>query len=49
MGYASAAPFKEQHMARTRPEAWAAYCARTPRFLPWPRPKGTTGPQGADA
>lgn len=43
MGYASAAPFKEQHMARTRPEAWTAYCARTPRFLPWPRPKTTTG------
>ncbi len=38
MGYASAAPFKEMHMARTRGEAWAAYCARTPRFLPWPRP-----------
>lgn len=34
MGYASAAPFKEMHMARTRGEAWAAYCARTPRFLP---------------
>lgn len=39
MGYASAAPYKERHMAKTRPEAWAAYCARTPRFLPWPRPK----------
>lgn len=38
MGYASAAPYKERHMARTRPELWAAYCARTPRFLPWPRP-----------
>lgn len=38
MGYASAAPFKERHMARTRPEAWAAYCRRTPRFFPWPRP-----------
>ncbi len=37
MGYASAAPFKEAHMARTRGEAWTAYCARTPRFLPWPR------------
>lgn len=49
MGYASAAPFKEQHMARTRPEAWAAYCARTPRFLPWPRPKATPKPEGADA
>ena len=48
MGYASAAPFKEQHMARTRPEAWAAYCARTPRFLPWPRP-GTSKSAGADA
>ena len=46
MGYASAAPFKEQHMARTRPEAWAAYCARTPRFLPWPRPRRA---DGADA
>ena len=39
MGYASAAPFKEAHMARTRGDAWAAYCARTPRFLPWPRPR----------
>ncbi|MFN4295774.1 MAG: DUF1295 domain-containing protein [Brevundimonas sp.] len=39
MGYASAAPFKEAHMARTRGEAWSAYCARTPRFLPWPRPR----------
>lgn len=39
MGYASAAPYKERHMARTRPEAWAAYCVRTPRFLPWIRPK----------
>lgn len=48
MGYASAAPFKEQHMARTRPEAWAAYCARTPRFLPWPRPKVPES-TGADA
>lgn len=38
MGYASAAPFKEMHMARTRGEDWLAYCARTPRFLPWPRP-----------
>jgi steroid 5-alpha reductase family enzyme len=37
MGYASAAPYKEQHMARTRGDAWAAYCARTPRFIPWPR------------
>ena len=42
MGYASAAPFKERHMSRTRPEAWAAYCHRTPRFLPWPRPKPGT-------
>ena len=49
MGYASAAPFKEQHMARTRPEAWAAYCARTPRFLPWPRPKTTAKSESADA
>ncbi|WP_292105520.1 DUF1295 domain-containing protein [Brevundimonas sp.] len=39
MGYASAAPFKEAHMVRTRGEAWTAYCARTPRFLPWPRPR----------
>lgn len=38
MGFASAAPFKEHHMTRTRPEAWAAYCARTPMFFPWPRP-----------
>lgn len=44
MGYASAAPFKEMHMARTRGEAWAAYCARTPRFLPWPRPRPTSRP-----
>ncbi|WP_156767559.1 DUF1295 domain-containing protein [Candidatus Viadribacter manganicus] len=36
MGYASAAPYKERHMAKTRPEAWAAYVARTPRFVPWP-------------
>lgn len=40
MGWASAAPFKEHHMRRTRPQAWAGYCARTPRFLPWPRPGG---------
>lgn len=40
MGWASAAPFKEHHMGRTRPQAWADYCARTPRFLPWPRPGG---------
>ena len=39
MGYASAAPYKERHMSKSRPEAWAAYCRRTPRFLPWPRPK----------
>ncbi len=39
MGYASAAPYKERHMSKSRPEAWAAYSARTPRFLPWPRPK----------
>ena len=37
MGYASAAPYKEQHMARTRGNLWVAYCERTPRFLPWPR------------
>lgn len=42
MGYASAAPFKERHMARTRPEAWAEYCRRTPRFMPWPRPSSGT-------
>lgn len=42
MGYASAAPFKERHMARTRPDAWAEYCRRTPRFVPWPRPKSGT-------
>ncbi|WP_297801193.1 DUF1295 domain-containing protein [uncultured Brevundimonas sp.] len=41
MGFASAAPFKEGHMARTRPEAWAAYCARTPRFFPFPRPRSS--------
>lgn len=39
MGFVSAAPFKEAHMARTRPEAWAAYCARTPRLFPFPRPR----------
>ena len=53
MGYASAAPFKEHHMARTRPKAWAAYCASTPRFLPWPRPKSAVKAapktEGADA
>ena len=41
MGYASAAPYKERHMARTRPEAWAAYCSRTPRFLPWTGPEAS--------
>lgn len=40
MGFGSAGPFKERHMARTRGEAWRAYCARTPRFFPWPRPQG---------
>jgi len=25
-------------MSRTRPDAWANYVARTPRFFPWPRP-----------
>jgi len=48
MGYGSAAPFKEQHMARSRPETWAAYCARTPRFLPWPRPKATARTKEAE-
>ena len=38
MGFVSAAPFKEAHMARTRPEAWADYCTRVPRLLPFPRP-----------
>lgn len=38
MGYGSAGRFKEMHMSRTRPEAWAKYVARTPRFFPWPRP-----------
>lgn len=38
MGFGSAGPFKERHMARTRGAAWTAYCARTPRFFPWPRP-----------
>ena len=38
MGFGSAGPFKEAHMRRTRGEAWAAYCARTPRFFPLPRP-----------
>lgn len=42
LGYGSAAPFKEQHMARTRGEAWEQYCQRTPRFFPWPRPKAQT-------
>lgn len=42
MGYASAAPYKERHMSKTRPEAWAAYSRRTPRFFPWPRPKHGT-------
>jgi steroid 5-alpha reductase family enzyme len=39
MGYSSAGPKKELHMARTRGVAWQAYCARTPRFFPWPRPQ----------
>lgn len=39
MGFGSAGPFKERHMARTRGEAWQAYCRRTPRFFPWPRPR----------
>lgn len=38
MGYGSAGRFKEMHMSRTRPEAWASYVATTPRFFPWPRP-----------
>jgi steroid 5-alpha reductase family enzyme len=42
MGYASAAPYKERHMAKTRPETWAEYCRRTPRFLPWPRSRQGT-------
>jgi steroid 5-alpha reductase family enzyme len=40
MGYGSAGRFKEMHMSRTRPEAWASYVATTPRFFPWPRPAG---------
>ncbi|SMF61696.1 DUF1295 domain-containing protein [Allosphingosinicella indica] len=39
MGFGSAGPFKERHMARTRGAAWDAYCARVPRFFPWPRPQ----------
>jgi steroid 5-alpha reductase family enzyme len=38
MGFVSAAPFKEAHMARTRPQLWADYCTRVPRLLPFPRP-----------
>lgn len=38
MGFGSAAPFKERHMSRTRPEDWTAYAAVTPMFFPWPRP-----------
>ncbi|MBN9531208.1 MAG: DUF1295 domain-containing protein [Alphaproteobacteria bacterium] len=38
MGFGSAAPFKERHMSKTRPDEWAAYAAVTPRFFPWPRP-----------
>ena len=34
MGWGSAAPFKERHMARTRPGEWAAHAAVTPRFVP---------------
>ncbi len=37
MGFGSAAPFKERHMSKTRPEEWAAYTAVTPMFLPWGR------------
>jgi steroid 5-alpha reductase family enzyme len=32
--YASGIPLLEQHMLRTRPEAFAAYAARTPVFFP---------------
>ncbi|MBA4750874.1 MAG: DUF1295 domain-containing protein [Sphingopyxis sp.] len=39
MGFGSAGPFKERHMARTRGAAWQAYCDRTPRFFPFPRPR----------
>lgn len=46
MGFGSAGPFKERHMARTRGEAWQAYCRRTPRFFPWPRP-GAIGKIGS--
>jgi len=39
MGFGSAGPYKESHMHRTRGDAWKGYCARTPRFFPWPRPR----------
>lgn len=36
--YVSGIPLTEAHMARTRGEAFAAYCARTPVFFPkWPK------------
>jgi steroid 5-alpha reductase family enzyme len=38
MAFGSAGRFKEMHMSRTRPDAWASYVATTPRFFPWPRP-----------
>lgn len=40
MGFGSAGPQKEAHMRRTRAAAWQAYCERTPRFFPLPRPSG---------
>jgi len=43
MGWGSAAPFKERHMARTRPDQWAAYASSTPRFIPWVRPRTRSG------
>ena len=35
--YVSGVPPLEEHMARSRPEAFAAYCARTNMFFPGPR------------
>ena len=40
---------EEAAIAAAHGADYAAYCARTPRFLPWPRPRAATGTEGADA
>ena len=37
--YASGVPLLEEHMLRSRGEAFRAYQARTPAFFPWFPPK----------